>query len=86
MARPVLLTPHAAEGIGGRDREHFAVAESDEALIERAFELLSEPRIARELGEAARRFVVDRRAWPAMLAALPAIVGRAPDGACRDAA
>jgi sugar transferase (PEP-CTERM/EpsH1 system associated) len=86
MARPVLLTPQAAEGIGGRDREHFAVAESDEALIERAFELLSEPRIARELGEAARRFVVDRRAWPAMLAELPAIVGRAPDGACRDAA
>jgi glycosyltransferase involved in cell wall biosynthesis len=86
MARPVLLTPQAAEGIDGRDGEHFAVADSDSALIERAFELLADRRVGREMGEAARRYVIERQSWPVMLARLPEIVGRVPAGAERDAA
>jgi sugar transferase (PEP-CTERM/EpsH1 system associated) len=86
MARPVLLTPQAAEGIDGRDGEHFAVADSDGGLIERAYELLADRRLGRELGQAARRYVIERQGWPAMLARLPEIVGRAGAGVSCDAA
>jgi sugar transferase (PEP-CTERM/EpsH1 system associated) len=80
MARPVLLTPDAATGIAGRDGEHFAVAATDGALIERALELLSDRAAARAMGHAARRFVVESMSWPAMLSRLPEIVGREPTG------
>lgn len=76
MARPVLLTPDAATGIGARDGQHWAAAASDEALIERGLALLGDPSQARAMGRAARDFVVERMSWPAMLARLPAIVGR----------
>ena len=85
MARPVLLTPGAATGIAARDGEHFAVAESDADLVERALALLDDRAGAEQLGQAARRFVVKRMSWPAMLAPLPAIVGRAANQV-RDAA
>ena len=84
MARPVVLTPAAASGIPGEDDVHFAVAETDEALIERSLALLARRPAARALGEAARRLVVDRMSWAAMLAPLPTILGRAPED--RDAA
>ncbi len=84
MARPVVLTPAAATGIPGEDDVHFAVAETDEALVERVLGLLARPSAARALGQAARRMVVERMSWEAMLAPLPAIVGRAPEQ--RDAA
>jgi len=83
MARPVVLTPVAATGIPGEDEVHFAVAESDEALVERALALLARPAAAQALGEAARRLVVERMSWAAMLASLPAILGRGPEN--RDA-
>jgi len=87
MARPVLITGEAATGLPGRDGTHFAVGDSDEALARRALDMLAEPDAAREMGEAARRLVVETASWPAMLAALPEIVGAPPSGrACRDAA
>jgi len=84
MARPVVLTPAAATGIPGTDAVHYAVAPDDEALVDRALGLLARPASARALGQAARRLVVERMSWPAMLAGLPAIVGRAAER--RDAA
>ena len=76
MARPVLLTPGAATGIAARDGEHFAVAETDAELVERAHDLLRDRAAAEAMGKAARRFVLEQMSWPAMLARLPAIVGR----------
>ncbi|HEY6816380.1 MAG TPA: TIGR03087 family PEP-CTERM/XrtA system glycosyltransferase [Croceibacterium sp.] len=84
MARPVVLTPAAATGIPGTDRVHFSVAASDEALVDRALALLARPAPARAMGQAARRLVVERMSWPAMLSGLPALVGRAAER--RDAA
>jgi sugar transferase (PEP-CTERM/EpsH1 system associated) len=86
MARPVVLTPQAATGIDARDGEHFWIAGSDGEFVEKALELLAYPREAAELGQAARRFVVERMTWPAMLARLPEIVGRSQPGEKRDAA
>jgi sugar transferase (PEP-CTERM/EpsH1 system associated) len=78
MARPVLLTPGAATGIAALDGVHFAVEDSDEGLVSRALDLLAD-RTAREMmGAAARRLVVDTLSWPAALAPLPGLVGRAP--------
>jgi glycosyltransferase involved in cell wall biosynthesis len=87
MARPVVLTPDAATGIAAEDDKHFAVAETDEALVARALALLADRKHAAAMGAAARRFAVDNLSWPAMLAPLPALVGREakPEGR-RDAA
>jgi sugar transferase (PEP-CTERM/EpsH1 system associated) len=76
MARPVLLSSDAAAGIGATDGEHLAIADEDEGFARRALELLSRPERASDMGAAARRFVVERMSWPAMLAPLPSLVGR----------
>ena len=87
MACPVLLTSHAATGIDASDGLHLAVADEDDSLMRRALALLADRSRAREMGTEARRFVIERMSWPAMLAELPAIVGRAPPaGVHRDAA
>jgi sugar transferase (PEP-CTERM/EpsH1 system associated) len=77
MARPVLLTPDAAAGVGAKDGIHFAVEDGDEALASRALALLGDGAAATALGNAARRFVVENLSWPAMLAPLPVLLGRA---------
>lgn len=76
MACPVVLTPAAAAGIPGEDGVHFAIADTDEALADRVRALLARRGAARALGKAARRLVSERMSWPAMLAPLPAILGR----------
>ncbi|KPL67489.1 glycosyl transferase family 1 [Erythrobacter sp. SG61-1L] len=87
MARPVVLTPGAATGIGGQDNVHFAIGESDQALVARIKGLLASPPAARAMGAAARQFVIEQRGWKAMLADLPAIMGMPQPGeARRDAA
>ncbi len=87
MERCVLLSPEAATGIEAQHGAHFAVAESDEAMVAQARDLLQRPRDRAVIGKAARQFVLDQMSWPAMLAALPQIMSGEPaDGGCRDAA
>jgi len=83
MARPVLLTADAATGIGGENGLHFAVEDNDDALVARALSLLGNRDASDAMGAAARRFVVDKLSWPAMLAPLPALVGRSPKAESR---
>ncbi|MGX7895104.1 TIGR03087 family PEP-CTERM/XrtA system glycosyltransferase [Tsuneonella sp. HG222] len=86
MGCTVLLTPEAATGIDAVDGFHFAIAADDSALARRALALLADRPRARAMGNEARRYVVERMSWTAMLSKLPAIVGhRAPD-VRRDAA
>ncbi len=89
MARPVLLTPEAANGIDAEDGVHFAIESSDQALIARALALISHRALAAQMAAAARRYVVDHQSWPAMLAHLGPIIGQhsaSPKGGRRDAA
>jgi glycosyltransferase involved in cell wall biosynthesis len=86
MARPVVLTQAAATSIPGEDGTHFALADSDDAFVTRTLELLASDEAARGIGAAARRLVRERMSWPAMLAGLPALVGREGKKARRDAA
>jgi len=75
MARPVLLTPAAATGIGGVDGEHFALAEAPLALAGRALALLADRAAAEALGASARRFVIAECGWDLVLAPLRALIG-----------
>ncbi len=76
MSLPVVLTSAAATGIGARDGEHLAIADSDDELVERVTALLSHPRQGWTLGLQARRFVVEELSWQATLAPLAAMIGR----------
>ena len=79
MARPVLLSPEAATGIDATDGEHFAVGASDEALIARARAMLADGPATLQMAASARRYVVDKQGWAAMLAPLAELCGY-PDG------
>ncbi|OCC23159.1 glycosyl transferase family 1 [Croceicoccus estronivorus] len=74
MARPVLLTPEAAVGIDGQDKMHFVVGQGDEELVACARVLTDRHRMAAEVGQAARQFVIETRGWDAALAPLEALV------------
>jgi len=76
MSLPVVLTSAAATGIGARDGEHLAIADSDAELVDRVTALLSHPRQGWTLGMEARRFVVENLSWQATLAPLAEMVGR----------
>jgi len=83
MGRPVVTTVAAATGLPGKEGVHWAVGDSDAALVGRALDLLAAPETARTMGAAARRLVVETMSWPARLAALPALVGRNPSPKAR---
>ncbi|MCL6251878.1 TIGR03087 family PEP-CTERM/XrtA system glycosyltransferase [Altererythrobacter sp. KTW20L] len=87
MARPVVLSPEAATGIAARDGEHFSVAPDDAAFVATILRLAAMPGMAQAMGDAARRFVIERQSWPAMLAPLAGLLGLAkPAPEQRDAA
>ncbi|WP_044332464.1 TIGR03087 family PEP-CTERM/XrtA system glycosyltransferase [Sphingomonas hengshuiensis] len=73
MARPVVASAAAAEGIdhGGTIRVGSTVGEIAEAITD----LLASPRHAAELGESARRQVIERYSWAARLAPLDEVLG-----------
>lgn len=75
MARAVLLSAAAAEGIAARDGKHFAIAEGEQGFAGRALALLDDPQARAALGAAARAQVIERAGWAHALAPLPAIMG-----------
>lgn len=76
MARPVVLTPQAATGIDAQDGDHFLTRSGVAALADAVADLLDAPDRATAIGAQARKFVIDRMSWPAMLAPLPGLMGR----------
>lgn len=81
MARPVLLTPSAATGIGAKDGEHFSVADAPATLAEQALALLADKAAADAMGAAARRFVIAECGWDRVLAPLRALLEGEADAA-----
>ena len=86
MARPVLLSSEAATGIAARDGEHFAIADSDDAMIERALSMLADDKATSTMASAARNYVVHNQGWPAMMAPLAALIERVAPANQRNAA
>ena len=74
MARPVVLTPEAATGIGASDGLHFRVSSSHDAFAQDVIECVRNPADSARMGSAARQFVKDTLGWEAVLAGLPALV------------
>jgi glycosyltransferase involved in cell wall biosynthesis len=74
MARPVVASPAAFEGIEAEPGRHLLVEAEAEAQAEAIAGLLEDPERASAMGEAARRRMVDVYRWEARLSALGEIV------------
>ena len=81
MELPVVLSPGAATGIAARDGTHFAIGESDAELAAAVIRLARDASAARAMGQAARRFVVEKQSWAGVLADLPALLSLREKGA-----
>ena len=75
MAKPVVASACAAEGIEATDGEHFLIAQSvaDEARL--VCELLGDPGRARRLGQQAKNLIQSYYSWETQLADLPGLCG-----------
>jgi glycosyltransferase involved in cell wall biosynthesis len=73
MARPVVASAAAAEGIDHADT--ILVATTAQEFADRICELLEAPDVAATLGQSARPQVIRRYAWDARLAPLDALLG-----------
>ncbi|WP_022682764.1 TIGR03087 family PEP-CTERM/XrtA system glycosyltransferase [Sphingobium bisphenolivorans] len=71
MARPVVASPQAAEGIDARDGEHLIVASDPTDEARQVSALLSDRDRAKRLGIAARARMEERYRWSATLRDLP---------------
>ena len=81
MELPVVLSPDAATGIAARDGTHFAIGESDAELAAAVIRLARDASAARAMGQAARRFVVEKQSWAGVLADLPTLLSLREKGA-----
>lgn len=78
MARPVVATAAAFEGIDAVAGEQLIVADEPADYADRILELVDQPLRARAIGAAARRRVTERYGWAANLALLDRLLGLAP--------
>ena len=74
MARPVVASRQAAEGIDARDGEHFLVAADSADEARKVIALLSDRQAALRMGQAARARMEERYRWSATLASLPGML------------
>jgi glycosyltransferase involved in cell wall biosynthesis len=78
MARPVVASPAAFEGIEAEPGRHLLVADGAQGQSEAIAALLGDPARAGAMGRAARARMVEAYRWEARLAPLAGIVGVAP--------
>ncbi len=74
MARPVIASPQAAEGIDAEHGSHFLIADGTEEEAAAVDRLLGDPAQASALGSAARDRMDARYHWSATLSALPELL------------
>jgi sugar transferase (PEP-CTERM/EpsH1 system associated) len=67
MAKPVVATPVALDGICAEPEIHFIMADDADAFMSEVIELLHDPVRAKGIGIAARAFVKKEFAWDACL-------------------
>ncbi len=75
-AKPVVLTPAAAEGLQARNGEHFLVAGGAAAFAERVIQLLGDEALRGRIGQAGRAYVAAHHRWEEELSKLEDIVTR----------
>ena len=74
MARPVVASPQAAEGIDASDGAHLLVADDPVEQAAKVMALIADPVAAKRLGQAARARMEQRYRWSATLRDLPAML------------
>lgn len=85
MARPVVATSAAAEGIAHDDT--IRIADNADGFARAVCALIADPQGAATLGARARQRTIERYGWDARLAALDPLMGfSAPSRRCRSAA
>lgn len=75
MAKPVVASGCAAEGINAINGEHFLIADSVAREAQLVCELLQDPERAKWLGEQAKQLIHSQYSWETQLAGLPALCG-----------
>lgn len=76
MAKPVVLTLEAATGIAADDSAHWLVCPPDPVAMAARIEfLLSDAEASARIGANARRFVLERHDWEAMMSPLAGLLG-----------
>ncbi len=75
MARPVVASPAAFEGIDAKPGEHLIVAESQAEEAGLVLELLNDPVRADRVGDSARSHMLDRYVWKETLAPIGPLIG-----------
>jgi len=75
MARPVVASAAAAEGIDATPGEHLLVADGANAMAEAVGSLFDDRAAAAAMGQAARARMVERYGWDARLAPLGELLG-----------
>ena len=75
MARPVVASPEAAQGIDARYGRDLIVARGSNAEARAVLDLLAAPEQAAVLGQAARARMAGRYGWEERMADLPRILG-----------
>lgn len=75
MARPVVASPEAAQGIDARYGRDLVVARGPDAQANAVLNLLAAPDEAAKIAQAARARVAERYGWEARMADLPQILG-----------
>ena len=78
MARPVVVSAAAAEGIAATDGLHYFVEPDVASEARRVIALLSSATLSRKTGEAARMHVVGHYDWPGQLAMLDDLIQSRP--------
>jgi polysaccharide biosynthesis protein PslH len=74
MGLPVVATTNATQGVGGRDGDHYLVADDVDGQVTAISELLDDPDRAVELGRAGRTFVERTCDWQRTLKPLDTIL------------
>jgi len=77
MARPVVASSAAAQGIDARAGHELLVADDADAVAAAILGLIADTSLANAIGRAARARVEARYGWEAQLAHLPSLVGLA---------
>ena len=86
MARPVLLTKDAANGIGAGDCEHWMLCDAEPGKMSARIDALrANPDTAKAMGEAARQFILEHHNWNAMLEPLHRLVDVGKGESCNAA-
>ena len=80
MAKPVVASSAAAEGISAEHGQHLFVESNVRAEAERVCALLADPMHALAVGKAARDHVLEHYGWPSQLAPLDKILHAPGEG------